>query len=279
MPAAAPPATPAAVPPMPVKLPSISLGSVPTAPSTPAATAGTEAAAPVAAKVDREAVMGAMRPIQTVLGTWEGKTQKNVGDFKGLDAPTWVWDHKTDRNQPSLVMKSEKNRYFREARLTYVPGVEKYQLTTTDADGHKRVFEGTFTLPVEEYQGDDNRPHKRFKLELTEITPVDVRSSWQVVLNQQDNNRYLFELAEKKGMRFMRFDTLANQRAGTSFAMNDSDYKERTCVISGGLGTTAVTFGGKTYYVCCSGCKAAFDDEPARWVAEFEAKQKMKAVQ
>lgn len=252
-------------------IPTLRLGS---APALPSAQATTDPEQPAAPKVDRNAVMAAMKPIQTVLGAWEGKTQRNVGDFKALDQPTWVWDHKTDRDQPALVMKSEKNHYFREARLTYVPGIDKFQLTTTDADAHKRVFQGTFTSPVEEYTGDDNRPQKKFKIEMTEITPGVSRDQWQVVLNQQDNNRYLFELAEKKGMRFLRFDTLANQRAGTSFALNDSDYKERTCVISGGLGTTAVTFGGKTYYVCCSGCKSAFDDEPARWVAEFEAKQK-----
>ncbi len=275
MTAATAPATPASPPAAPVAAPTLKLGAVANpAPSAPA----TGEAATSAPKVDRNAVMTAMKPIQTILGTWEGKTQKNVGDFKGLDQPTWVWDHKTDRDQPALVMKSDKNRYFREARLTYVPGEDKFQLTTTDADGHKRVFEGTFTNPVEEYIGDDNRPQKKFKIELTELTPMSVRDQWQVVLNQQDNNRYLFELAEKKGMRFLRFDTLANQRSGTSFALNDSDYKERTCVISGGLGTTPVTFNGKTYYVCCSGCKAAFDDEPARWVAEFEAKQKMKGT-
>ena len=36
---------------------------------------------------------------------------------------------------------------------------------------------------------------------------------------------------------------------------------------------------GKTYYVCCSGCKAAFEDEPERWIARLEAQkaEKMKA--
>ena len=49
-------------------------------------------------------------------------------------------------------------------------------------------------------------------------------------------------------------------------------------MISGGLGTSQVSYNGKSYWVCCSGCKAAFDEEPARWVAEFEAKQKEKAM-
>ena len=32
------------------------------------------------------------------------------------------------------------------------------------------------------------------------------------------------------------------------------------CIVTGGKGTIPVGFGGKTYYVCCSGCKELFDD-------------------
>ena len=51
------------------------------------------------------------------------------------------------------------------------------------------------------------------------------------------------------------------------FALSDTDYGEKTCIISQGLGTIAVSYQGKTYWVCCSGCKAAFEDDPQRWIA------------
>ena len=31
---------------------------------------------------------------------------------------------------------------------------------------------------------------------------------------------------------------------------------------------------GKTYYVCCGGCKDAFNDDPAKYVKEFEERKK-----
>ena len=37
-----------------------------------------------------------------------------------------------------------------------------------------------------------------------------------------------------------------------------------------------VSFQGKTYYVCCSGCRDAFNEEPEKYIAEFEAKKKNK---
>ncbi|MCH7989770.1 MAG: YHS domain-containing protein [Planctomycetes bacterium] len=71
-----------------------------------------------------------------------------------------------------------------------------------------------------------------------------------------------------------RYDTVANQREGTSFALNPNDYRERECVISGGLGTSTVSYHGKTYYVCCSGCRDAFNDDPQTWIARFIERKK-----
>jgi ribosomal protein L24E len=50
--------------------------------------------------------------------------------------------------------------------------------------------------------------------------------------------------------------------------------KKNECVVTGGLGTMAVSFNGKTYYVCCSGCRDAFNENPKKFVDEFEKKNK-----
>ncbi|MCA9060042.1 MAG: YHS domain-containing protein [Planctomycetaceae bacterium] len=33
------------------------------------------------------------------------------------------------------------------------------------------------------------------------------------------------------------------------------------------MGTITVSYMGRSYYVCCSGCKAAFEEDPAKWIA------------
>ena len=82
----------------------------------------------------------------------------------------------------------------------------------------------------------------------------------------------LVELSRRRGQGTYRLqDTIGCQREGTSFALSDTDYGEKTCVISQGLGTMTVSHKGKTYWVCCSGCKAAFEEEPEKWIARFEA--------
>ncbi len=48
------------------------------------------------------------------------------------------------------------------------------------------------------------------------------------------------------------------------------------CVVTGGLGKIAVTYKGQTYYVCCSGCKDAFEENPEKILKEFEARKAKK---
>ncbi|REJ89475.1 MAG: hypothetical protein DWQ34_19665 [Planctomycetota bacterium] len=222
---------------------------------------------------ERRSILAAMMPLQIMLGEWRGTTRNQIGDFNAVDQPRWVWDFQTDRDQPAMVMTSEGSPYIREARLTWLTDKDLYRLTLTDPDDKTRTFLGTFSQGPEDVQGDDKKLHRTYKLELTESDPEDEKDQWQIVLNQQENNRYLVELYERRGSSFRRFDTVSTQRQGTSIAASDEDYGTRTCVISGGLGTIQVSYQGKSYWVCCTGCKAAFEEDPATWIAEFEAKQ------
>lgn len=225
------------------------------------------------AEEQRRELLAAMQPLQVMLGQWRGTTQRAVGDFNAVDAPEWVWDFQSDRAQPAMVMTSEASPYIREARLTYLTDRELFQLNVTDPDGATRTYEGDFSEPAEDFQGDDQKLHVTFKLELTQVDAPSPRDQWQIVFNQQENNRYLVELSQRRGSRFTRFDTIATQREGTSFARSDVDFGEKECIISGGLGTIQVSHEGKTYWVCCTGCKAAFEEDPTTWIAEYQKKQ------
>ena len=41
--------------------------------------------------------------------------------------------------------------------------------------------------------------------------------------------------------------------------------KKPECIVSGGSANIAVTYNGKTYYVCCSGCRDEFNADPAKY--------------
>ena len=226
-----------------------------------------------------EEIVAGLKPIQIMLGKWQGILSKSSTN----EVHDWAWDLTTDPEFPALVAKSENGLYFRELRLTYDPQVDMYLMTTISEDGALRKFEGTFLKKPKDVSSDDGKTvHRQFKLELTENAAEGARERWQYTFNQQHNNRYLVDVKRARGKSAFRLrDTIGSQREGVSFAKADDDYGDRTCVISDGLGTSTVSFNSKSYYVCCSGCAAAFNDDPERWIARFEAKkaEKMKANQ
>lgn len=218
-------------------------------------------------------VLDAMKPLQMVLvSNWHGISRKS----KGYAELNWKWDLLSNREQPALVMTTDGGRYFKEARLTWLGEEDAFRLTATDTDGVQRVYRGTFTEPVRDVAGDDSKLQRTYKLQFTQITPADDSKLAQIVLNQQENNRYLMEIYDRRGERLQLADIVSNQREGTSFAFNDSDYGDKTCIVSQGLGTIAVSHKGKTYYVCCTGCKAAFEENPERWIAKLAQREKAK---
>ena len=222
-----------------------------------------------AAEGGLDAVMDRMKPLQILLGQWRGITFKE----QALVPQQWVWDLKTNPSQPALVLTSAESPYFRDGRLTWLASEGVYEFSGTNSQGQRQVLRGTFSQSPRQVPGDaDDQPQMTFKLELTETVASGQATSWRLVFNQQENNRLLVELSRRRGAGNFRLqDTIGSQREGTSFALSDSDYGEKTCVISQGLGTTPVSFKGKTYWVCCSGCKAAFEEEPEKWIARYEA--------
>ena len=224
--------------------------------------------APLTGEQKANTIMQALRPLQVLIGNWRGITFKEIGGAKAVEEPQWIWDLRTDREQPALVMNSMTSPYFESSRLTFLPDKQCYQLATVDRDGNRRTYEGRFVRPVEDIPGDDRSLQRTYELEFVQVEPATPRKLAKVVLHQQDNNRYLLEVFDRRGDQFVKYDTVGNQREGTSFALSDSEYGEKTCIVSQGLGTISVTHGGRTYYVCCTGCKAAFEDEPERWIAK-----------
>ncbi len=224
-------------------------------------------------KSDRQqpdSVRAALKPFQVLLGRWNSLSRKAIAD-----RPEWAYDWVSDPNQPGLRVLSEKGVYVRNGRLSYLPETDQFEFKATDAEGALRTFRGTFTEPIRDVASDEKKLQRTYKLQLTELEANSAGEQWRMTFNQQENNRYILEIDRKRGNGpFSRIDTIHTQREGTSFALSETDYGDKTCIISQGLGTISVSFKGQTFWVCCSGCKAAFEDDPEKWIAKWEEKKK-----
>ncbi|HEY2249855.1 MAG TPA: hypothetical protein VGH74_02300 [Planctomycetaceae bacterium] len=225
------------------------------------------------------AVIAALQPLQILLGDWRWITNKEFGGTKkAAEDLKWVWDFKTDETQPSLTATSDLHPYFKQIWLTYLPDDDKFKATAQAPDGQRRVFLGTWTEGGEpKEESDGKKIQHTFKMQLNQTSPAE-GDQWQLVMNQLDNNQYLTNLTRRPatGKQYGPLDVVRQQRLGTSFAVADSDNPGPKCIISGGLGTMSVSYKGKSYPVCCSGCAAAFNDDPEKWLAKLAAREKAK---
>lgn len=226
-----------------------------------------------------QAVVAALQPLQVLLGQWRWITNKKFeGSNKSGEDLEWVWDFKHDAAQPSLTAKCTTHPYFHQVWLTYLPNEEKFEATARPEEGDERVFRGTWAEDGEpKEESDGKKIQHTFKMQLTQVSPA-AGDQWQLVFNQLDNNQYLMTMTRRPatGKQFGPLDVVRQQRLGTSFAVADSDNPGPKCIISGGLGTMTVTYKGKSYPVCCTGCAAAFNDDPERWLAKLAEREKAK---
>ena len=201
----------------------------------------------------------ALQGMQELIGGWKGTGSTFIGKSEfWKEAAEWSWKFKGKDVFFGGDMKESK--LYKAGELRYIPGISKFQLTLTDKKDNRLVFEGEL---------------KKDKLTVERLDPA-TKETTKVEINTAANGDrliYTFWVKPENRTIFNKASQFAYTREGVTFASVGGNKKPECCV-TGGLGTSTVTFGGATYYVCCTGCRDAFNDNPAKIVAEFLAKKK-----
>ncbi len=203
----------------------------------------------------------ALQPLHDLIGSWKATGEPLLGTrterLKGfwVENVAWKWQFKGD--DAWLRADFSQSKHYASAELRYLPATEKFRLTLTTTDKKPIVFEGT-------------RQEKKLILERQdEVTGDTQRLTFHLLHAERHLVRY--EVLPAGKTRFVGQWQLGATKQGVPFATTQA---MRECIVSGGLGTMAVMYKGETYYVCCSGCRDAFNEEPEKYVREFKAKRK-----
>jgi hypothetical protein len=168
---------------------------------------------------------------------------------------SWGWKFKGD--DAWLVMTVKGGKFLKGGELRYLTDKKKYQFTATFADGKTGVFEGDI---------------KNDALKVERTDPDSKQVQYFTMTSAAEGARFIYSYSYKApGSTLLTKDYMvASTREGVSLGPTA---KKNICVVSGGLGTTAVSYKGETYYICCSGCAEAFKENPEKYIAEFKAKK------
>jgi hypothetical protein len=206
---------------------------------------------------DASAAKEALQELQEFVGGWKGSgTTERDKTAIWKENAAWSWKFKGDDSW--LVVEFKDSKIYKSGELRYLTDKKVYKLTMTDKMDKALEFKGTL---------------KKTTLTLERVDP-DTKEGQQLKINTAGGgDRLVFTYLVKPVNRtaFNQEWQIGLTREGALLA---GGKKGPECVVTGGLGTTTVSYKGTTYYVCCSGCRDAFNENPAKYIAEYEAKKK-----
>jgi hypothetical protein len=202
----------------------------------------------------------ALQDFNDLIGSWRGtatpagnRTEQQKGFW--IETLSWEWQFKGQ--DAWLKVAFDKSKNFTGGELRYLPEQDAFALTLRTPAKEALVFTGPFKNRVLTLDRQGNEETQR------------------LVFTLLHDNRFLYRYEVRPAGKalFAQQYKVGATREGVHFAAGDG---KPVCIISGGLGTTPVVYMGKTYYVCCGGCRDEFRENPEKYIKEYEEKKKDK---
>jgi hypothetical protein len=200
-----------------------------------------------------------LQPFNDFVGVWNGvggpdKPRPDPGDPVWKETIEWQWRFRGGDAWLSFTVRDGKHVAGGEVR--YRPDTRDYVLRLTSAAQH-----------TAEYVGRRDKDYYIFERVNAggDVHQITMHTAAEGV-------RFIYRAAMKPAGRtlFTRQYQVAASRAGESLAGGG---RKNECVVTGGLGTIAVSYKGETYWVCCTGCRDAFNEDPEKYIREFKSKK------
>jgi hypothetical protein len=207
-------------------------------------------------KTEKAAAQEALGALNSFIGGWRGAGQVRRGSRAGAwqEDGIFVWNF--DDGGVAIQYDIKEGKHIRTALVTWDPKAKAFRMNAAFADKVQREYTGRFEK----------------NLLVLESMPDAKDYVSRVTMRQLNEKRMLVLYETRKASQsfYRRLGEVGYTREGTRLASSDSTGPE--CVVSGGAGTIAVSYKGKKYYVCCTGCRDAFNDDPEGILADYQAR-------
>ena len=205
----------------------------------------------------------ALQPFNGLIAAWKGTgfpdgTREERAKGFWIEKIEWSWQFQGDAARLKLTIAEGK--HYTGGELRYLPKTNDYELNLA-----------TTAKTVETYVGKLNEGKQKEVILVLERT-TDTQTQ-QITFTMLHSNRYLYQLSTKPkdAKNFARLYQVGATKEGEPFAEAN---KGPECIVSGGRGTMSVGYKGKTYYVCCSGCKDELNADPGKYIKIAVEKKK-----
>lgn len=223
-----------------------------------AATWLTGAACPASAQSE---IPAPFAPFEQLIGAWKGVGIPSANRLKGWpERHSWAWAFR-DGQPVGLTVELEGSKLLSKGRLEFDGETKQYRLEGVDPSGKAVGFRGSL--------GKD-----KAVLTLDRLEPLPDGASQKLTLRLNSNKiRYtLWDDRKAEGApRFTRVVDSQMGKEGESFAAGSTAGNAPKCIITGGAATLTVTYQGKSFPVCCTGCRDEFEADPEKYAKKQSA--------
>ena len=202
---------------------------------------------------------GQLARLQSLVGSWKGVASPLRGSDKGawIERADWAW--KFADKSAALAVTIDDGKYFTSAELRPGEKAGEYRLVAKTLDGKKDIV----------YSGELDKDEKLTLLAKDAPDGMPRRISFRFVA-EGARLIVLLEGPSAIGDGYARLAEVGYTRKGSGFGQGSSGPE---CVVTGGFGSIEVSYKGEKYYVCCTGCRDYFNDNPEEVLADYKARK------
>jgi YHS domain-containing protein len=195
-------------------------------------------------------------PFEHMVGGWKGAAVPAANRIRGWpERHLWAW--KFAKGVPiGMNITIEGGKILSQALLSYDPATPQYRLEGTDPAGQPVAYVGPLNP-------------KTNALELDRVGTVPDGSKERLTIRPNSNLiRYTMNVdrQEPGAPQFGHYIEAGLTKEGESFAAGGAAADLPKCIVTGGTATLSVSYQGKTYPLCCTGCRDEFTENPAKYV-------------
>lgn len=201
-------------------------------------------------------IPAAFKPFEHLIGAWKGAGIPEANKIRGWpEKQNWAWTF--ENGTPSgMSVEMDKDKTLAKAKLTYDPKTKQYHLDGTDPEGKPVSFVGTLA-----------KDGQTLELDRVNDLPGGVKQKLSLRLNSNMIRYTVWDDRQEPGApRFSRFIEVNQGKVGESFAAGGGASNLPKCILTGGTATMSVSFQGKSYPICCTGCRDEFEADPEKYV-------------
>lgn len=208
----------------------------------------------------------ALQSLNDLIGPWQAKGQTQSGTATEKQRGFWKeqieWGWKFKGEDAWLTFSITNGKHFKGGTIRYLADLDKFRVTLETTEDKSLEFMGQLA---------------KNGRSLVAETTLENKDVVRLTIGLVGDVRFTYSIEKKiAGRRLFNKEYLVSAtKEGESLAGSQKSDKPE-CIVSGGLGTSTVSYKGMTYYVCCSGCRDAFNENPEKFIKEWQEKKAKK---